>query len=89
MTSRQNLEDKRFGKKKLSIKEIAVMLAAIVTALSIITGSFGFTVKVAETFIDERIDKKMDYTVILLQKIATPEQKKAADEEYSRKWKGQ
>lgn len=34
--------------------------------------------------IDERVDCKTKYMIILLEKIATPEQKRAADEEFER-----
>ncbi len=50
--------------------------------------TFGAVVTYATTVfnkkIDERVDCKMKYIVILLEKIATPEQKKAADEEFAR-----
>ena len=70
--------------KKINLQKIriyALTLIACITLLGMIykTASYTLTER-----IDKQIDKKTKYIIILLQQIATEEQKKCADEEYKR-----
>jgi hypothetical protein len=66
--------------KKNPLTTVAAVAGSILTVGATIT----YAITMINKKIDERVDCKMKYVVILLEQIATPEQKKLADEEFAR-----
>jgi TRAP-type uncharacterized transport system fused permease subunit len=67
--------------------KIFVVSASIGIFMGFITVSglvYSFTSNTLDKKIDDRIDNKLKYIILLLQEIATPEQKDKADQEYKR-----
>jgi len=73
-------------KKKNGLITIGAMAGSILAIIGIGTFAFGIIDKGIEKKIDSRIECNTRYLVILMQEIATPEQKERADKEYQR-WK--
>jgi hypothetical protein len=66
--------------KKNPLTAIVLVASGVLTVGAAMT----YATTVLNNRIDERVECKTKYLVLLMQQIATPEQKKAADEEFAR-----
>lgn len=72
------------AKKKPSIITAGAVAGSILAIVGVGSFAFGIIDKGIEKKIDSRIECNTRYLVILMQEIATPEQKERADKEYQR-----